>query len=263
MNQPASKYDQHPDYDVHFEPCPKRLRVMFNGEVVADTTRSQYLRETKHLPVYYFPIDDVRRDLLIATDHSSHCPFKGDASYWTVKVGDHEAENAVWSYNQPYPEAAEIKDYLAFYWDRMDHWYEEDEEVFVHPRDPKVRLDILDCSRPVQVMVSDQVVADSNKARLLFETGLPTRYYLPQDDVHLGLLQPSDRSTSCPYKGTANYWHVKLGNKVFKDLVWSYPDPAPEAAQIKGYFCFFNEQVGAIHIDGVKTKQPVSKWSPK
>ena len=193
---------------------------MFNGEVVADTTRAQYLRETKHLPVYYFPIDDVRRDLLIATDHSSHCPFKGDASYWTVKVGDHEAENAVWSYNQPYPEVAEIKDYLAFYWDRMDHWYEEDEEVFVHPRDPKVRLDILDCSRPVQVMVSDQVIADSNKARLLFETGLPTRYYLPQDDVHLDLLQPSDRSTSCPYKGTANYWHVKLGNEVFKDLVW-------------------------------------------
>ena len=111
--------------------------------------------------------------------------------------------------------------------------------------------------------ISDQVVADSNKARLLFETGLPTRYYLPRDDVHLDLLQPSDRSTSCPYKGTANYWHVKLGNEVFKDLVWSYPDPAPEAAQIKGYFCFFNEQVGAIHIDGVKTERPVSKWSPK
>ena len=145
----------------------------------------------------------------------------------------------------------------------MDHWYEEDEEVFVHPRDPKVRLDILDSSRPMQVTVSGQVVADSNKARLLFETGLPTRYYLPQDDVRLDFLQPSDLHTSCPYKGTANYWHVKLGNEVFKDLVWSYPDPAPEAAQIKGYFCFFNEQVGAIHIDGVKTERPVSKWSPK
>ncbi len=263
MNQPASKYDQHPDYDVHFEPCPKRLRVMFNGEVVADTTRAQYLRETKHLPVYYFPMGDVRRDLLIATNHSSHCPFKGDASYWTVKVGDREAENAVWSYNQPYPEVAEIKDYLAFYWDRMDHWYEEDEEVFVHPRDPKVRLDILDSSRPVQVTVSGQVVADSNKARLLFETGLPTRYYLPQDDVHLDFLQPSDLHTSCPYKGTANYWHVKLGNEIFKDMVWCYPDPLAEAARIKGYLCFFNEQVSAIHVDGAETERPVTKWSPK
>ena len=145
----------------------------------------------------------------------------------------------------------------------MDHWYEEDEEVFVHPRDPKVRLDILDSSRPVQVTVSGQVVADSNKARLLFETGLPTRYYLPQDDVHLDFLQPSDLHTSCPYKGTANYWHVKLGNEIFKDMVWCYPDPLAEAARIKGYLCFFNEQVSAIHIDGVETERPVTKWSPK
>ena len=103
---------------------------------MADSCRAQYLRETKHLPVYYFPIDDVRRDFLIATDHNSHCPFKGDASYWTVKVGDREAQNAVWSYKQPYLEVSEIQDYLAFYWDKMDHWYEEDEEVFFHARDP-------------------------------------------------------------------------------------------------------------------------------
>ena len=261
MNQPPSKYDQHPDYDVHFEPCPKRLRVEFNGEVVADSCRAQYLRETKHLPVYYFPIDDVRRNFLIATDHISHCPFKGDASYWTVKVGDREAQNAVWSYKQPYPEVSEIRDYLAFYWDNMDHWYEEDEEVFVHARDPKVRLDILDSSRLVQVTVSGQVVADTNRARLLFETGLPTRYYLPQDDVHMEFLQASDFQTSCPYKGTANYWHLKLGNEIYRDLVWSYPDPAPEASRIKRYLCFFNEKVGAIHIDGSETERPITKWS--
>ncbi|MBC8240406.1 MAG: DUF427 domain-containing protein [Alphaproteobacteria bacterium] len=149
-SQRSSLYDKHPGYDVHFEACPKRLRVVFNGETLVDTTRAQYLCESNHTPVYYFPIDDVRQDLLQATDHSTHCPFKGDAAYWTVTVGDRTAENAVWSYPNPYPETAEIKDYVAFYWDRMDRWYEEDEEIFIHARDPHVRLDILESSRPVR-----------------------------------------------------------------------------------------------------------------
>ncbi|MBT3371249.1 MAG: DUF427 domain-containing protein [Rhodospirillaceae bacterium] len=127
--QRPSLYDKHPDYDVHFEPCPKRIRVTFNGETIADSARAQYLCETKHDPVYYFPLADVRQDLLVATDNFTHCPFKGDAAYWTVKVGEREAENAVWSYSTPYPETAEIKDYVAFYWDRMDHWYEDDQEI--------------------------------------------------------------------------------------------------------------------------------------
>ena len=127
--QRPSLYDKHPDYDVHFEPCPKRIRVTFNGETIADSARAQYLCETKHDPVYYFPLADVRQDLLVATDNFTHCPFKGDAAYWTVKVGEREAENAVWSYSTPYPETAEIKDYVAFYCDRMDHWYEDDQEI--------------------------------------------------------------------------------------------------------------------------------------
>jgi uncharacterized protein (DUF427 family) len=128
--QRPSLYDKHPDYDVHFEACPQRIRVVFNGETVADSAHAQYLIETKHAPVYYFPLADVRQELLVATDHSTHCPFKGDAVYWTVKAGDREAENAVWSYPMPYPETAEIKDFVAFYWDRMDHWYAGEEEIF-------------------------------------------------------------------------------------------------------------------------------------
>jgi len=260
-SQRPSLYDKHPGYDVHFEACPRRLRVMFNGEVVADTTRGQYLRESKHLPVYYFPLEDVRRDLLVATDQSTHCPFKGDAAYWTVKVGNREAENAVWTYPTPYDEVAEIKDYVSFYWDRMDHWYEEDEEVFVHPRDPNVRLDVLDSTRPVRVTMAGQVVAESTRAAMLFETGLPTRYYLPRDDVHMALLQPSDRHSKCPYKGEADYWHLNLDGEVFEDLVWSYPDPLPEVARLKDYLCFFNERVEAIHVDGEEMERPVNKWS--
>ena len=258
-----SLYDKHPDYDVHFEACPKRLRVVFNGETIADSTRAQYLYESKHTPVYYFPFADVRRDLLQATEHSTHCPFKGDAAYWTVRVGDRSAENAVWSYPDPYPETAEIKDYVAFYWDRMDHWYEEDEEVFVHARDPRVRLDILDSSRPVRVVVAGQVVAESSRSRMLFETGLPTRYYLPEQDVRTDLLQPSERRSACPYKGEARYWHLNLGGECFEDLVWSYPEPVAEAARIKNYLCFFDERVEAVFVDGVAMARPETKWSPK
>ena len=261
--QRPSLYDKHPGYDVHFEPCPKRLRVMFNSETVADSTRAQYLRESKHLPVYYFPLADVRQDLLVATDHSTHCPFKGDAAYWTVRAGDREAEDAVWTYPMPYDEVAEIKDHVSFYWDRMDHWYEEDEEVFVHPRDPQVRLDILDTSRPVRITVAGQVVAESGRARMLFETGLPARYYLPRDDVRMELLKSSERHSDCPYKGSADYWHLNLEGEVFEDLVWSYPEPVMEAARIKGYLCFFDEKVEAVEVDGQVMERPVTKWSAR
>lgn len=260
-SQRPSLYDKHPGYDVHFEPCPRRLRVMFNGEVVADSTRAQYLRESKHLPVYYFPLADVRQDLLVGTDHSTHCPFKGDAAYWTVKVGDRAAENAVWTYPTPYGEVAELKDYVSFYWDRMDHWYEEDEEVFVHPRDPNVRLDVLDSSRPVRITVAGQIVAESTKARMLFETGLPTRYYLPRDDLRMNLLQSSERHSDCPYKGRADYWHLNLNGETIEDLVWSYPAPLAEVAGIKDYLCFFNERVEAIEVAGQVMETPVNKWS--
>ena len=261
--QRPSLYVKHPGYDVHFEACQKRLRVMFNGEVVADSTDVQYLCESSHIPVYYFPLGDVRQDLLVATDLVTHCPFKGDAKYWTVKVGDKEAENAVWTYPTPYPETAELKDYVAFYWDRMDHWFEEDEEVFVHARDPKVRLDILDSTRPVRIMVAGQVVGESTRARMLFETGLPTRYYLPKEDVRTEFLQPSERHSNCPYKGTASYWHLNIDNEIFGDLVWSYPEPVAEASRIKDYLCFFNEQVEAVLVDGIEMPRPVTKWSAK
>ena len=136
-------YAQRPDYDVRFEPCPRRLRVAFASETIADTTRGQYLFETAHIPVYYFPRADVRMDLLRPTTHHTHCPYKGDAGYFSIAVGDRVAENAVWTYEAPFPEVAAIKDYVAFYWNRVDHWYEEDDEVFVHARDPYVRVDIL------------------------------------------------------------------------------------------------------------------------
>ena len=253
-------YAKHPGYRIDFEPCAKRLRIVFGGETIADTTAVRLLHETKHIPVYYFPRADVRMDLLTPTDHTTYCPFKGTASYYTLAGGGRCADNAVWTYAAPFDEVLEIKDYLAFYWDKMDHWYEEDEEIFVHARDPYKRIDIVDSSRPVRIVLGRETVAESTGARFLFETGLPTRYYLPAADVAATLI-PSETRTACPYKGTASYWSVKAGGRVFEDIVWFYPDPVPEAAKIKDRVCFFNEKVDAIEVDGVVVPKQQSPWS--
>ena len=143
----APGFEKHPGYRVDFERSPRQLRVDFNGETVAHSTDAHLLLESSHVPVYYFPREDVRMDLMEATDLYTFCPFKGEANYWTLKVGQKRAENALWSYDEPFVEAASIKDHVAFYWNKMDHWYEEDEEVFVHARDPCKRIDAIKSAR--------------------------------------------------------------------------------------------------------------------
>jgi len=258
---PAPGFQTNPDYRITFERSPRRVRVAFNGETIANSDAAHLLFETRHLPVYYFPRADVRQDLLSATDHHTYCPYKGTASYWSIAVGNKLSENAVWSYPEPFAEVAQIGDYVAFYWDRVDHWYEEDDEIFVHARDPYKRVDVVNSSRPVQVVVGGEVVAETTRARFLYETRLPTRYYIPLEDVRMDVLVPSDKVTACPYKGTARYWSVKLGDRVFPDLVWSYPEPIPECPKIKEYLCFFNEQVDEIRLDGVALERPMTPWS--
>ena len=259
--QSGPGYAKHPGYRIDFAPCAKRVRAVFNGETVADSTAVRLLHETAHIPVYYFPREDLRPDLLTRTTHSSYCPFKGEASYWSLSVGDRVAENAVWSYEAPYREVADIKDYMAFYWNRMDRWFEEDEEVFVHARDPYVRLDVLPSSRPVRIVAGGEVVAESARALFLFETGLPTRYYIPREDVRQDLLVASDSHTACPYKGTASYHSLKLGDRLMEDIVWFYPEPVREVTPIRDHLCFYNEKVDAVVVDGVEQPKPKTKWS--
>jgi uncharacterized protein (DUF427 family) len=131
-----SGYAKNPDYHIAFVPCPRRVRGVAGGETVVDTTRAMLMLEGKHAPVYYFAREDVRMDLLSRTDHATHCPYKGDASYWSLEAGGETRENAVWSYEAPYDEVVKIGGYVAFYWDRMDEWYEEDEKVLDQPRHP-------------------------------------------------------------------------------------------------------------------------------
>jgi uncharacterized protein (DUF427 family) len=239
-----------PDFEITFEPSPTRVRVAVGDAVIADTVRVRLLRESGHMPVYYFPREDVRLDLLSRTDHSTHCPFKGDASYWSVTVAGQKRENAVWSYERPYDEMAQIVGYLAFYWNAMDRWWEEDEEVFGHPRDPYHRVDVRPSSRRVEVVLNGKTVADSRRALFLFETGLPTRYYLPRKDVRTDLLSPTETTSVCPYKGTARYWTAEVEGKRFEDIVWAYPEPLPEQPRIKDLLCFFDEKVDALRVEG-------------
>ena len=247
-------------HTLYFEDSPRRVRVMFGGETVADSRHVKLLHETGHLPKYYFPEEDVRMDLLEATDHTTYCPFKGDASYWSVRAGDRVAENGVWSYPEPIESCPPIGGYLAFYWDTMDAWYEEDEEVFVHARDPYHRVDVLESSRHVRVSMNGEIVAETNRPKILFETGLPPRYYIPPEDVREEVLAGSEKTTGCPYKGVASYYSVEAGGEQVEDLVWYYPEPIPEAAKIEGHLAFYNEKVD-IEVDGEAQERPMTRWS--
>jgi uncharacterized protein (DUF427 family) len=245
---------------IYFEDSPRRIRARLAGETVVDSRRAKLLHEHGHLPVYYFPVDEVRADLLEPTDHTTHCPFKGDASYWSVRVGDRVAENAVWGYLDPIEGAPPLAGYRAFYWGKMDEWLEEDEPAIVHARDPYHRIDVLDTSCHVRVSLEGRQLADSRRTRVLFETGLPPRWYFPPDDVSRELLVDSDSTSGCAYKGFASYWSVRVGETFEDDLVWTYREPRSDAERVKGYMAFFNERVD-LEVDGELHERPVTQWS--
>jgi uncharacterized protein (DUF427 family) len=249
-----------PGQALYVEPTPKRIRVVVGDEVVADSRRAMLLHESGHQPIYYFPPGDVSTDLLERSDRHTRCPKKGEASYYTIRAGDQVVEAGAWYYPDPIDGAPPIKDLIAFYWNRVDHWYEEDEEVFVHPRDPYHRVDIIGTDRHVRVSLDGELLAESRRATALFESNLPARWYMPYEDV-IAELEPTDTVTRCPYKGAASYHSVKLGSgELVNDLVWCYPDPIADAARITGLCCFFNERVD-IELDGELQQRPESPWS--
>jgi uncharacterized protein (DUF427 family) len=244
-----------------WEDSQRRVRVTFTGLAIADSKRVMRLQEYGRLPVYYFPLEDVRQEFLEETDHHTYSLLKGEASYWTIRVGDRVAENAAWSYASPPPTAPRVNGYVAFYWNTMEAWYEEDEQVFGHARDPYKRVEILPSSRHVRVVVGGETIAESHRPRLLLETGGPTRYYLPEQDVRMDLLEATGTTTRCPYKGQASYWSARIGASVFKDMVWSYREPLPACSPIAELLCFFNERVDAIYVDDELVPRPITPWS--
>jgi len=246
---------------VHVSESPRHVRVFLGGETIADSKRAKLVRESDILPAYYFPKEDVRMDLFTASKHRIQCPQKGEAAYWSVRSASKAAENAAWSYANPLPVAAAIKDHIAFDWPKMDKWMEEDEELFKHARDPFKRVDALPSTRHVRVVIDGYTVAETRRPHLVFETNHPVRYYIPQEDVRMDLLTASATESRCPYKGEASYWSIKLGNETFADLVWGYMDPIPEIPKIKGLVCFWHERGCDIYIDGELMPQPKTKWA--
>lgn len=223
-----------PAHLLYFEPYERRMRAKLDGETVIDTTAGMLLYESNIAPVLYVPEGDVRADLLERTDHTTYCPFKGDATYWTVG----SAENAIWGYEQPIESASFLLGYMAPYW-HMFEWYEEEERLHARLRDPYHRIDVRETDARVTVRAGGEVVAQSDRPLLLFETGIRPRAYLPLDDVRRDLLTPSDKQTVSPYKGTASYWSVGGA----PDAAWSYRDPIPEARAIEGLVSFDGEGV--------------------
>ena len=236
---PAANYTmQSPAHRILFAPDDRRLRAQIAGHTVLDTTRAHLLHETGIRPVAYVPLEDFDDGVLERTQTVTHCPFKGDASYWSIRVGDELRDDAVWAYETPIEEAAWLRGFAALAFEKADRWIVEDEPVAGRLRDPYHRVDVHQSSRPVRVSVGDDLVAETSRPVLVFETSLPVRAYVPRGDLVAGHLAPSPKTTTDPYMGDAAYWHVHANGERFEDAAWSYELPLAAAMKVAGYVCF-------------------------
>ena len=240
------------------EPAPRRVRATLGGRTVFDTTRALYVWEWANYPQYYIPLADIAVELLVDEDHEQKRQ-QGTARQHGIKVGELEKPRAARVFG---PDAlAGLDGYVRFEWTAFDAWYEEDERIYVHPRNPYVRVDALRSTRRVRVELDGVVVAESDSPVMVLETGLPTRYYLNRTDVDFSRLVPTETVTECPYKGTTSqYWSVLGADGVaHPDLAWSYEFPTRQLLPITGMIAFYNEKVDHV-LDGVPLERPVTHF---
>jgi uncharacterized protein (DUF427 family) len=217
-----------PFSELTYYPISRWIRGIRNENIVVDSRRAVLVWEPgKNVPIYAVPAEDV-----------SLGPGEDAASMHARHFDD-----------------ADLAGYVTVPWDALEHWYEEDEEVFVHPRDPFVRVDALRSTRHARVERDGHLLAESDAPILVFETGLPTRYYLPESDVDASVLSESDLQTGCPYKGFASYHDVVLDGRRHPNLLWYYPAPFSEVAQVEGYLAPYSERVDLI-VDGQLQERP-------
>lgn len=208
---------------MYVEPWPRRVRALASHETIVDSERTVLVYESGRLPRYAFPVEDVSV----------------------------EAE--------PEPE---VDGYVRVPWEAADRWLEEDEEIIVHPHDPYHRIEVLRSSRLVRVLVNGELVAETSRPRILFETGLPPRYYVPRNDVRMESLEPVDIRTGCAYKGWATYWDAVTSNRRVPAVAWSYPEPLREGELVQDLLCFFQERKEiAVEVDGVVAETAQTPWS--
>ena len=247
----------------HVAPVPRRVRAYLGTEKVLDTTRALYVWEWPHYPQYYIPLDDVRSDLLVPEGHSQQTG-RGLVELHGLHAGAARRPRAARLVTKATVDG--LDGMVRFEWAALDAWFEEDEQVFVHPRDPYTRVDALRSDREVRVELDGVVLADSRSPVMVFETGLPTRYYVNRTDVRFEHLIPSGTVTSCPYKGTTSaYWSVQAGGPddkgpVHKDLAWAYDFPTRQLLPIAGLVAFYNEKVDTF-LDGELLERPRTHFS--
>jgi uncharacterized protein (DUF427 family) len=242
----------------HVEPVPRRIRATLQGVVVVDTSNARYVWEWPYYPQYYIPIGDIDPGILIDEGHEEHLRL-GTARRLGVRVGSDERRGVAHHYVASDLEG--ITGTVRLDWSALDSWFEEEEQVFVHPRNPYTRVDALRSDRRVEVELDGVVLAESAHTVMVFETGLPTRYYFDRLDVDFGHLQASDTVTSCPYKGTtSSYWSVDVDGHLSPDLAWAYDFPTRQLLPIAGLVSFYNEKVD-ITVDGTRLDRPNTHFS--
>jgi uncharacterized protein (DUF427 family) len=251
------------------EPTARRVRVAHAGQMVADTDRPLLVWEPRRIvPSYAVPVGDLRAELFPdAVDplEDDGRPFLSPGTPFamhttpgrsmTVRTNGGDRPAAAYRPADPDLDGYVVLDFFSF-----DEWFEEDERIVGHPRDPFKRIDVRSSSRHVRVEFDGQVLAESSRPLLLFETGLPTRYYLPRDDVRMDLLRPTSTRTYCAYKGQATYWSVDLGDRTLEDVVWTYEAPLSDASVVIDRISFFNERVDVV-IDGARSDRPATEFT--
>ncbi|MFN2497329.1 MAG: DUF427 domain-containing protein [Pseudonocardiaceae bacterium] len=241
--------------ELRYQPTAKRVRAMLGGETVADTTRALLVWEPQRVvPQYAVPEDDVLAELLL-TQVAAFGVHSTDGEVLTVRATGGDRLGAGFRPADPDLAGHIVLDFAAF-----DEWFEEEERIISHPRDPFTRIDVRRSTRHVRIERDGRVLAESTRPRLLFETHLPARFYLPREDVHTELLRPSDTVTTCAYKGEAAYWSLDLDGHTVQDIAWSYPQPLTDAVEVRDLLCFFDERVDVI-VDGVPWERPQTPWS--
>lgn len=239
------------------EPVPRRVRAYLAGSVVLDTTKALYVWEWANYPQYYIPLVDVAADVLVDEDHAQRL-HRGTARRHGLKVGEVSRPESARVYGDD--ALSGLVNTVRFDWAALDAWFEEDEQVFVHPRNPYSRVDALRSGRLVRVELGGVVLAESASTVMVFETGLPTRYYFDRTAVNFEHLIPTDTVTACPYKGvTSGYWSVDVGAGVEPDLAWAYDFPTRQLLPIAGQVAFYNEKVD-VFIDGEPIERPTTHF---
>ena len=240
---------------VKVERGQKRVRVYLQNKLVADTLRPLLVWEVPYYPTYYIPTDDVLAELK-PTGETERSPSRGEAHVQDVLVGGLTAAGK--ARTVPESPLEELREAVRFEFGAFD-WFEEDEPIYTHPRDPYSRIDVLASSRHFRAELDGVVLAESPNSMILFETGLPPRYYVPITALNQEVLRPSDTVTHCPYKGAATYWSVQAGDQLHKDLIWLYRTPFPEVQKIAGLAAVYNEKVD-IYVDGVLQERPKNRY---